>query len=139
MARMINWNTAAFEKECLGVTMDLLEVAAWRIVANAKRILASKINGGWKPHGPYSTAYSKGKYHGIGQSWSARREGAMVATIRAVRKKDDPSRNIWIMMGNYNVWWALQMEFGRGAWKGGPKSCIRPAMAGAPREIQAVL
>ena len=138
MAKIINWNTAAFEKECIGVTMDLLLTAAQRIVADAKSILASKGNKGINR--PVTKgSYGKGKYHYAGQSWTARQAGAMVNTIRAVRKKGDTSRNIWIMAGNYNTWWALQLEFGRGAWKGGPKSFLRPAMAKAPSHIQAVL
>jgi len=138
VAKIINWDTAAFEKECVGVTMDLLMEAARLIVADAKRILSSKGNKGINR--PVTRgSYAKGKYHYAGQSWTARQAGAMVKTIRAVRKKGDTSRNIWIMAGNYNTWWALQLEYGRGAWKGGAKPFLRPAMANAPSKIKMVL
>jgi hypothetical protein len=65
--------------------------------------------------------------------------GALVATIRVVRKKGDPTRNIWIMAGNYKTWWAVQTEYGRGGWKGGAKAFLRPAMAKAPATIKAIL
>ena len=132
MAKIINWNTAAFEKECVNVTMDLLMVAARLIVADAKSILSSKGNKGINR--PVSH-----KGTNAGQYWTERRAGAMVGTIRAVRKKGDTSRNVWIMAGNKKTWWALQLEYGRGAWKGGAKPFLRPAMAKAPGHIQAVL
>lgn len=127
MAKMINWNTAAFEKECVGVSMDRLEAAAKIIAADAKRILQSKIKG------PPITR------HGQKEVWMERDPGALVATIRVVRKKGDPTRNIWIMAGNYKTWWALQTEYGRGGWKGGAKSFIRPAMKNAPAAIKVCL
>ena len=132
MAKIINWNTAAFEKECIDVTMDLLMVAATLIVGDAKRILASKGNKGFN-----RPVYQSGAYPG--RSWTARQAGAMVKTIRAVRKRGDTSRNVWIMAGNYVTWWALQLEYGRGAWKGRAKSFLRPAMANAPKHLQSVL
>ena len=133
MAKIIKWDTAAFEKECRNVTMDLLMVAAWEIAYKARKILASKGNKG------INRPMATGTQTNAGQTWTARQAGAMVKTIRAVRKKGDMSRNVWIMAGNYNTWWALQLEYGRGAWKGGAKPFMRPAMAGAPATIKFVL
>jgi len=127
MARMINWNTAAFQAECINVGMDRLEEAAKLIRDDAKRILQSKIKG------PPVTR------HGQKKVWMERDPGALVATIRVVRKKGDPTRNIWIMAGNYKTWWALQTEYGRGGWKGGAKAFLRPAMANAPNRIKGVI
>jgi hypothetical protein len=132
MAKIIRWNTEAFEKECVGVTMDLLEVAAKLVVLDAKNILQSKGNKGFR-----RPPYKKGA--GAGQPWTARNQGAMIKTIRAVRKHGDPNRNIWIMAGNKVTWWAIQLEYGRGAWKGEAKPFLRPAMANAPRHIKSVL
>ena len=151
MAKMINWNTAAFEAECVGVTMDRLEVAARVIAADARQILGGKLKGGWKEHGPYKSYFRKHRStrHGRGQprervfyegdSWTERRHRALVATIRVVRKNDSSCRNIWIMAGNYNVWWALQTEYGRGGWKGGAKPFLRPAMKNAPSSCRGIL
>jgi hypothetical protein len=124
MAKMIGWNTEAFQKECVNVSMDRLEAAARIIRDDAKRILQSQIKG------PPVTRHEQKK------PWMERDPGALVATIRIVRKKGDPNRNIWIMAGNYKTWWALQTEYGRGGWKGGKKSFMRPAMVGAPSAIK---
>lgn len=126
MAKMINWNTAAFESACGRVGMDRLEAAARVIVADAKQILKGKIKG------PPITR------HGQKEVWMERDPGALVNTIRVVRKKGDPGRNVWIMAGNYKTWWALQTEYGRGGWKGGAKSFLRPAMRNAPSSCKAV-
>jgi hypothetical protein len=55
----------------------------------------------------------------------------MVDTIRVVRKHGSSERNVWVMAGNYNTWWALQLEYGRGAWMGKAKSFLRPALNAA--------
>ena len=128
----VKWDDSAFQAECVKVTMDLLEQAAWKIVRDAKNKLTSYGNKGFhRP--PYKTGDA------AGQPWTARQQGAMVKTIRAVRKRGDDRRNIWIMAGNKETWWAIQLEYGRGAWKGGRKSFMRPAMANAPRHIRDVL
>jgi len=128
MAR-INWNTEAFERECINASMDALEQAAKLIRDDAKRILRGKLKGNWSDRGP-----DKG-----GEYWTERTKGAMVETIRVARKKGDPNRDVWIIAGNNKTWWAIQMEYGRGSWKGGARSFMRPAMAKAPAAIKAVL
>ncbi len=126
MAKMINWNTKAFEAACGKVGMDRLEAVARVIRDDARRILASKIKG------PPVTRPAKGEI------WTERSPGALIDTIRVARKKDDATRNIWIIAGNFKTWWALQTEFGRGGWKGGAKPFLRPAMKNAPSSCQAV-
>jgi hypothetical protein len=158
MAKMINWKTQPFIDACVGVSMDRLEEAANIIRDDMKQILTSQVEHKWKEHGPYTRRHQKkrkrdksGKFTssdqgplvnltgGFGPLWTARRYGALAKTIRVVRKKDSVSRNIWIMAGNWAVWWALQTEYGRGDWAGGRKSFIRPAMAKAPAAIQTCL
>lgn len=131
MAKMLNWNTAEFEAHCIGVTLDRLEVAAQIIADDMKNILTGQVKGNWREHGPYGG--------GSAPLWTARRHGALAKTIRVVRRKNDASRNIWIMAGNWAVWWALQTEYGRGGWKGGRKSFMRPAMKKAGAAIQTAL
>lgn len=149
MARMVNWDTEAFQAACIGVTMDRLEAAARIIAEDMKRILAPQLTGmqkitgkdstqyiPWEEHGPYKT----GKYAGKG--WTAREKKAMLRSIRVARKKDSTSRDIRIVAGYWgdlSSWWALQLEYGRGEWKGGRKSFMRPAMAKAGAVIQTCL
>jgi len=149
MARMVNWNTEAFQAACFGVTMDRLEVAANIIAQDMKSILAAQLTGmqkitgknstryiPWTEHGPYKI----GKY--AGKLWTARYKAEMVKSIRVARKKDSTSRDIRIVAGYWGElgsWWALQLEYGRGDWHGGRKSFMRPAMAKAGTVIQTCL
>ena len=130
---MVRWNTKPFEKLFINASMDRLEKAADAIRDEAKAILRGKLKGGWQAHGVYKTGKSKG------QVWTERDPGALVDTIRTVRKRGDPDRNIWIMAGNFKVWWALQTEYGRGGWRGGAKPFMRPAMRKANKQIKAIL
>ena len=130
MAKMTNWNTAAFQAECVNVSMDRLEAAACIIRDKAKQILRSKITGP-----PITRPIPKGR-HDI---WLERTPGALIETIRVVRKYGDKTRNIWIMAGNYKTWWAKQIEFGRAGWKGGAKSFLRPALKRAPVTMKVVI
>lgn len=133
MARMVNWDPTDKIKEIRNAGMDRLESAAGIIQKNAIMKLRSLIKETYREHG----AYKKGQY--AGKSWTARHYREMIHTIRVVRKRDESSRNIWIMAGNYNTWWALQMEYGRGEWKGAAKSFFRPALNGSVPEIKAAL
>jgi len=154
MAR-ITWNTENFQAACISVTMDRLEAAANIIAEDAKAILSGKIQGNWREHGPYKRRYVTDKSAsriagkriryivpyttGQGDSWTARHHGDMIKTIRVVRKNDATTRNVWIMAGHYNTWWAMQLEYGRGNWRGKGKPFLRRAMAGATTKIKAVI
>jgi hypothetical protein len=130
----VNWNSAEFEMACVGATMDRLEAAGKIVQVDAKRILTGQLEGNWKEHGPYKSGKDKDK------SWTARYKKKMVDTIRVTRKYGDTTgRNVWIMAGNYDSWWAIQMEYGRGDWKGGKRSFLRPALKGAAAAMQNVI
>ena len=128
---MINWNTAAFEAECGKIGMDRLEAGAKAVRDDARRILKSKLKGDVN-----RPVYRKGPYKG--QIYTERRAGEMVNTIRVVRKKGSSEREVRIYMGNFAVWWALQMEYGRGGWKGGARPCLRTAMNNAGNTFKVV-
>ena len=129
MAKEIHFNFEQYDEVITKSCMSRIEKAAEVIRDDAKRILEGKLKGKWKEHGPYKK----------GASWTAREKGAMVKTIRVVRSRNPQVKNVWVMAGNYNVWWALQMEYGRGGWKGGRKSFMRPAMKGAESRVIAIL
>ena len=77
--------------------------------------------------------------------WTAREIGAMKATIRTVELNnpspgfDTKADNVRIYAGNFKTWWAIQMEYGRGGWKGGPRSFMRPALVSAPPRIRSII
>jgi len=133
MAHMVNWNPQEKIPEIARAGMEVLTECCEIIVNDAKVNLASILKGNWTEHGPYKT----GKY--AGKTWTARYKKDMVKTIRLVKKKDSATRNIWIMAGHFNTWWAVQMEYGHGQWKGGPRSFFRKAIHGAMPKIKVLL
>jgi len=109
--------------------MDRVEAAAIVIRDEAKRILKGKLKGNWQEHPPY-----KG-----GSVWTEREKGAMVETIRAVRSRNEKIKNVYVIAGNYKTWWAVQLEYGRGQWRGGAKPFMRPAMKATETKVHAIL
>ena len=84
--------------------------------------------------------YKKGPY--AGQIYTARDMDIMAKTIRVVEKKGlglHSGMNVRVYAGNFKTWWAKQMEYGRGAWKGGAQPFMRPSISGSKSQIQAVL
>lgn len=84
--------------------------------------------------------------------WMERIPGAMKQTIRTVKKRgfDNTlgmdSGGIWtdlvdvrVYAGNYKTWWATQMEYGRGRWRGGAKPFMRPAMIQAEGAVRSII
>lgn len=86
--------------------------------------------------------------------WMERTPGEMKKTIRVVQKYDfsttflknlanmegdDSPANVRVYAGNFNDWWALQMEYGYGAWKGGAQPFLRPAIYGSQSRIRAII
>ena len=122
-----------YDSEFLESAMMRVERAGNVIRDDAKPILRGKLKGNWTEHGPYQTGKN------VGQPWTARYKQAMVKTIRTVRSKDKSVKNVWVMAGNKDTWWALQMEYGHGGWKGGPRSFMRPALKGAMAKIVPIL
>ncbi len=72
-----------------------------------------------------------------GAFWTERSPGAMKATIRVVRKEG--KNNVLIIAGNKKTWWATQMEYGRGAWKGGARPFMRPAIASTKGLVASII
>jgi hypothetical protein len=84
--------------------------------------------------------YKKGK--DAGELWTARDMDIMAKTIRVSEKKGKglyQSPDVRVYAGNFKTWWATQMEFGRGAWKGGAHPFMRPAIAATKSKIKVIL
>jgi len=127
--KSLDIDLSKYDSEFFEVAMNRVEAAARVIRDDAKRILQSKLKGNWQEHGPY-----KG-----GAIWTERTKGAMVDTIRVTRSRNKKVKNVWVMAGNFKTWWARQLEYGRGGWRGGAKSFMRPAMKGAESKIIGIL
>lgn len=129
MAKEINFNFAQHDEWIAEASMERMEKVAETIRDESKRILKSKVKGNINRPAK-------------GPVWTERKAGAMVETIRVVKKKGQSGlkdRNIWVMAGNFKTWWAAQMEYGRGGWKGGAKSFLRPGMRSAESKAKTIL
>jgi hypothetical protein len=137
MAR-IDWDLQKYDGEFKAAGMKRIEAAAGVIRDDARRILNGKLKGNWKEHGPYSHMRKGHKLVDFEASiWTERTKAAMVSSIRVTRREGE--ENVWVIAGNFKTWWATQLEFGRGRWKGGAKPFLRPAMLGAESKIHGIL
>jgi len=124
--------------------MDRLEKAGDVIRDQARANLRnhSKIHYKWREHGPYKTGKS------AGEDWTARHYYDMEKTVRTVRQYDEKiglsrvfgrNRNIRIYAGKKEIWYAKQMEYGRGGWKGGRRSFFRPALNRTRNQVRGII
>jgi hypothetical protein len=142
MAR-ITWDISEAVPQINKAAMSRIKEAAELVRDNAKQILRGLVKEVYREHGPYKSRYTKGKSKfenatgvtgrkqyigGEGSPWTARHYQEMAKTIRVTVSKDSSSRSVWIMAGNYLAWWATQMEYGKGGWRGRRKSFLRPAI-----------
>ena len=141
--RVANWNPEEFAPEILSNCMERIEKAAY-VVRDAARAKMTGFKHTWKEHGPYKT----GAYHG--QIWTARDYNALKETIRVTKKKETgieagvgykvaQDMNVWIMAGNYKTWYAVQVEKGRGEWRGKPHPFLRPAFRESMDRIKSIV
>jgi hypothetical protein len=127
MAR-ININFEKYDQQYMRAGLDRMEKAVGVLQMQAiLRIVKSYEN--------RRPPYKKGA--AIGKVWTARDMDIMAKTIRVVRRDD--KKDVRLYVGNFKTWWAVQMEFGRGGWKGGPKPFLRPAITASRSRIQVVL
>ncbi len=119
--RVAFWKPSLADAEIIPNAMERLE-AAGRVLAEKTRAnLRAKIR-----VGNISRPVAKsGKY--AGKSWTARNPGALLKTVRVVRKKGDTARNVWVMVGNYDVYYGQMFEYATDPKKGG--AFFRPAIA----------
>ena len=140
--RVASWNPEEFAPEILSNSMERIEKAAY-VVRDAARGKMTGFKHTWKEHGPYKT----GAYHG--QIWTARDYDALKETIRVTKKetgltggfgyKAAKGMNVWIMAGNYRTWYAIQVEKGRGEWRGRPHPFLRPAFRESMDRIKSIV
>lgn len=127
-----------YDSEFFSDALDRVESAA-DVIRNKARVRLKASIALAKGNPPPSLAGERWKEHGpTGASWTARYHKEMVNTIRTVRSKNPTVKNIWVMAGAYDPWWALQLEYGHGGWKGGAKPFFRPAMRESMGEVVAI-
>jgi len=117
----IDIDLTKYDAEFLKTAMNRIEKAAGAIRDSAKaKCVVGNI-----------TRPASGKY------WTERTPGAMKATIRVTRKEG--KNNVLVIAGNKKTWWATQMEYGRGDWKGGKRPFMRPAIAETKQQVASII
>ena len=74
-----------------------------------------------------------------GPLWTAREIGGMMRSIRVSRSHDASVPNVRVYAGNFAAWYAIQMEFGRGRWKGGARPFLRPALHTGESVVRSII
>ena len=124
----IKFDFEQYDGQIAKASMERLRKGAEAIRGAAKaKCIVGTVNRPLKPGQPY---------------WMERTPGAMRETIRVSEKQGKQgleNRDVWIIAGNKKTWWATQMEFGRGGWKGGRKSFMRPALRSTKHEVQNII
>lgn len=114
------------------VIRDSARVKLKLAIASAKGGKGSLAGERWREHGPYKTGKN------AGAPWTERYHGELARTVRTTRSKDPTNKSIWVMAGQYKHWWAIQLEYGHGAWKGGAKPFFRPALRESMSSVIAI-
>ena len=135
MAKVANWNPNVLDEEIFGNAMDRLRECAELVAKQARSNLSAQIGRG-KTSGISHPPYKKGQ--AAGMSWTARRAGALMKSIRVVERKPGAGfasvqigRNIWVMAGNYDVYYAQIFEY--------KHPFLRPALNQVRSQMKAIL
>jgi hypothetical protein len=130
----IKWNFDQYDEIIANSSMSRIRAAADALCANMRQNC-------YRSYANRRPAYKSGPY--AGKAWTARDMDIMAKTIRVVELNNHHSgldnRNVRVYAGNWKTWWATQMEFGRGDWKGGAHPFMRPAIQAMKSQIQVIL
>lgn len=124
----IKFNFEQYDGQIAKACMERLRKAAEVIKESAKsKCIVGTITRHRKPGQP---------------EWMERSPGAMRDTIRVTEKNGKAGlvgRDVRIYAGTKKTWWATQMEYGRGGWKGGRRPFMRPALRATKAEVQRII
>src|SRR3989304_8508052 len=122
--RIENWHPELASEQMTKRAMDRLEKAG-EVVASKARI---KVPVG-KDRPPYKT----------GKDWTGRKAGALKASIRVRRLKDDPKSNIRIYAGSREIYYARWVEMGSVHNREPRKPYLRPALNESKGSIKGIV
>ncbi|OPX99514.1 MAG: hypothetical protein A4E60_02754 [Syntrophorhabdus sp. PtaB.Bin047] len=120
--RVARWNPEKTNKAIYGNAMDRLETLGDAVADKARSLV---------PVGKSRARYKNGK------DWSEREAGALRASIRVVRLKGDPKKNIRVYAGSRKTYYARFVEYGTAKMKARP--FLRPALKAAKAMAKAIL
>jgi hypothetical protein len=135
----IDFNLQKYDGEfkAVGIKRVLAAAEAIRDMAKAKckEGTITRMPGRKRFKGPYGMEPSTNP-----PIWMERSPGAMKKTIRVWPPQvTENTRDIRVYAGNFKTWWAVQMEYGRGRWKGGAKPFLRPALHGSESKVRSII
>jgi hypothetical protein len=150
----IDFDLQKYDGEFLAAGMDRLVKAAKTIRDDAKRRI--KVGTITRVPGRKMMRMRDGRMveSTMPPKWMERTPGEMKKTIRVVQRYDfsgtflknlsslegiSEAANVRVYAGNFNDWWATQMEFGYGAWKGGAQPFLRPALHGSQSKVRSII
>jgi hypothetical protein len=128
----IRFNFEQYDGQIAKSCMDRLRKAAGEIQLQA--ILKCHVGKTNRPRA------QRGK--SAGAIWTEREIGALRRTIRVVEKEGETGlagRDVRVYAGNFKTWYAMQVEYGRGGWKGGAHPFLRPGMSAAKGRVQSII
>jgi hypothetical protein len=104
MARIAFWNPQEGLDKFIPEAMNRLDKCAELLKTNTKAKLASAVR-----HSISRPAYKSGPY--AGKTWTAREAGALLKTVRVVKKHGSNARNVRVYVGNYEVYYGKIFEY----------------------------
>lgn len=121
--RIANWNPDVITAEIEKTAMDRLQKAGELVAERARQLVPV---GRDRP--PYKT----------GKDWTARKAGALKASIRVVRLKGDPKMNVRVYAGNRtDAYYARFVEYGTVKMRAKP--FLRPALNESKTKIKDIV
>ena len=132
--RVSNWKPNAFDETFENVAIERLIEGAEVVASEARQKLRAHIGAG-KTTGISRQPYKTGPY--AGQEWTGRNFGALLKSIRVVRKKTksghafSQKRNVRVYCGNYLAYYARIFEF--------YKPFMRPGFIQALPQVKAAI
>ena len=143
MSKLIDFDLQKYDGEFLAAGAARMTRAAIAIRDAAKRhCVRGTISRPPRKHFVYQGHLEPASPQSSANIWTERTPGAMRGTIRVVRKfghENMQGWNIRVYAGNFKTWWALQMEYGFGAWKGGAKPFLRPAVHESESKVRDII
>ncbi len=122
--RVENWHPELASEEITKKAMDRLQKGGELVASKARQKV---------PIGKDRPPYKNGK------EWTARKAGALKASIRVTRLKDDPKLNIRIYAGNKEIYYARWVEMGSVHNREPRKPYLRPALNELKGSIKSIV
>lgn len=134
MGHVKYWNPEIADDLINEIVMNRLERIGDVLAYQVKSTLRTQIKNPNYSRPPYKS----GKY--AGRWWTARDAGALLDSVRVVKRKQDIKRghrNVWVIAGNSKAYYAPIYEYSKNPARG--KKYFRPSISRAMPRMKAIL